>query len=79
MGYHCLHDSYDTLRYVRSYRRVIPTINFSVGYDQGVFGGIIVTRDFLDTMNNPDSNLQGTIVSLYDVGWYAYFHLVPVK
>lgn len=39
------------------------------GYDQGVFGGIIVTQDFLDTMGNPDPNLQGTIVSLYDIGW----------
>ena len=57
----------------------MPTVNLSVGYDQGVFGGIIVTQDFLDTMGNPNSNLQGTIVSLYDVGWYAYFHSVHVK
>lgn len=40
-----------------------------VGYDQGVFGGIIVTKDFLEQMGNPDPNLQGTIVSLYDIGW----------
>ncbi|KAF9467574.1 general substrate transporter [Collybia nuda] len=40
------------------------------GYDQGVFGGIIVTPDFLDTMGNPDPNLQGTIVSLYDIGCF---------
>jgi len=40
------------------------------GYDQGVFGGIIVTQDFLDTMGNPDPNLQGTIVSLYDIGCF---------
>ena len=79
MGYRCLHDSYDTLRSVQNHRRVMPTVNLSVGYDQGVFGGIIVTQDFLDTMGNPNSNLQGTIVSLYDVGWYAYFHLVHVK
>lgn len=39
------------------------------GYDQGVFGGIIVTPDFLNLMGNPDANLQGTIVSLYDIGW----------
>lgn len=42
------------------------------GYDQGVFGGIIVTPDFLETMGNPDPNLQGTIVSLYDIGWYVW-------
>ena len=39
------------------------------GYDQGVFGGIIVTENFLETMGNPNANLQGTIVSLYDIGW----------
>ncbi|KAF9483698.1 general substrate transporter [Pholiota conissans] len=40
------------------------------GYDQGVFGGIIVTPDFLHTMGDPDPNLQGTIVSLYDIGCF---------
>ncbi|KAF8229257.1 general substrate transporter [Tricholoma matsutake] len=40
------------------------------GYDQGVFGGIIVTQDFLNTMGNPNTNLQGTIVSLYDIGCF---------
>ncbi|PPQ65041.1 hypothetical protein CVT26_015737 [Gymnopilus dilepis] len=40
------------------------------GYDQGVFGGIIVTPSFLQTMGNPNPNLQGTIVSLYDIGCF---------
>ncbi|KAF8628975.1 hypothetical protein AX15_003614 [Amanita polypyramis BW_CC] len=40
------------------------------GYDQGVFGGIIVTPDFLRTTGNPDPGLQGTIVSLYDIGCF---------
>ncbi|KDR72883.1 hypothetical protein GALMADRAFT_252212 [Galerina marginata CBS 339.88] len=40
------------------------------GYDQGVFGGIIVTPDFLKTMGDPDPTLQGTIVSLYDIGCF---------
>lgn len=40
------------------------------GYDQGVFGGIIVTEDFLETMGNPNPELQGTIVSLYDIGCF---------
>ncbi|KAJ3510847.1 hypothetical protein NLJ89_g4445 [Agrocybe chaxingu] len=40
------------------------------GYDQGVFGGIIVTPDFLETMGNPGPDLQGTIVSLYDIGCF---------
>ncbi|KAJ7640318.1 general substrate transporter [Mycena polygramma] len=38
------------------------------GYDQGVFGGIIITPDFLETMGNPNASLQGTIVALYDIG-----------
>ncbi|KDR72882.1 hypothetical protein GALMADRAFT_739330 [Galerina marginata CBS 339.88] len=40
------------------------------GYDQGVFGGIIVTPDFLKTMGDPDPTFQGTIVSLYDIGCF---------
>ncbi|KAH6903866.1 hexose carrier protein [Coprinopsis sp. MPI-PUGE-AT-0042] len=40
------------------------------GYDQGVFGGIIVTPNFLETMGNPNPELQGTIVSLYDIGCF---------
>ncbi|KAK7039389.1 hexose carrier protein [Favolaschia claudopus] len=38
------------------------------GYDQGVFGGIIITPDFLKTMGNPNATLQGAIVALYDIG-----------
>ncbi|KAF9039151.1 general substrate transporter [Panaeolus papilionaceus] len=41
------------------------------GYDQGVFGGIIITESFLQTMGNPDPGLQGTIVSLYDIGCFV--------
>ncbi|KAL3439989.1 hypothetical protein BJX65DRAFT_300766 [Aspergillus insuetus] len=40
------------------------------GYDQAVFSGIIVTKEFLETMGNPDANLQGTITSLYTVGCF---------
>ena len=46
----------------------------TTGYDQGVFGGIIVTPDFLEQMGNPSPNLQDTIVSLYDIGWYVSFY-----
>ena len=51
-------------------------IFYTTGYDQGVFGGIIVTPDFLEQMGNPGPNLQGTIVSLYNIGWYVPLHLV---
>ncbi|WKT49572.1 Sugar/inositol transporter [Fusarium oxysporum f. sp. vasinfectum] len=40
------------------------------GYDQAVFSGIIVSKDFLQTMNHPDANMQGTITSLYNVGCF---------
>lgn len=41
------------------------------GYDQGVFGGVIVTDDFLTTLGleNNDS-LVGTVTALYDIGCF---------
>ncbi|KAJ5621648.1 hypothetical protein N7528_006431 [Penicillium herquei] len=39
------------------------------GYDQGVFGGVVVTKDFLDTLNlNNNATLLGTVTAIYDVG-----------
>lgn len=49
------------------------------GYDQGVFGGVIVTEDFLQTLGLVgNTGLQGTITALYDIGCFfgalaAYF------
>ncbi|KAI9687689.1 MAG: hypothetical protein M1820_010377 [Bogoriella megaspora] len=41
------------------------------GYDQGVFGGVIVTPDFLDTLRlNNNTSLVGTVTALYDVGCF---------
>ncbi|KAF2230698.1 general substrate transporter [Viridothelium virens] len=41
------------------------------GYDQGVFGGVIVTPDFLDTLGlNGNTSLVGTVTALYDVGCF---------
>ncbi|CZR58235.1 probable sugar transporter [Phialocephala subalpina] len=41
------------------------------GYDQGVFGGVIVTQDFLDTLNlNGKTALVGTVTALYDIGCF---------
>ncbi|KAF2202177.1 general substrate transporter [Delitschia confertaspora ATCC 74209] len=41
------------------------------GYDQGVFGGVIVTPDFLDTLNlNGKTALQSTVTALYDIGCF---------
>ncbi|KAJ5151581.1 hypothetical protein N7492_009876 [Penicillium capsulatum] len=39
------------------------------GYDQGVFGGVVVTKDFLDTLDlNDNATLLGTVTAIYDVG-----------
>lgn len=49
------------------------------GYDQGVFGGVIVTQDFLKTLKiTNNTSLQGTITAIYDIGCFfgaiaAYF------
>lgn len=64
-----MYDGNDSIRYVCYANPGELSKRLFAGYDQGVFGGIIVTQDFLDTMGNPDPNLKGTIVSLYDIGW----------
>lgn len=49
------------------------------GYDQGVFGGVVVTDDFLDTLNlRNNSSLLGTVTAIYNIGCFfgailAYF------
>lgn len=43
------------------------------GYDQGVFGGVIVTQDFLDTLGlagESHTGTVGTVTALYDVGCF---------
>jgi MFS family permease len=42
-----------------------------VGYDQGVFSGIVENEDFLDTMHHPGDSLMGIIVSIYNLGCFA--------
>ncbi|KAF2148808.1 general substrate transporter [Myriangium duriaei CBS 260.36] len=43
------------------------------GYDQGVFGGVVVTQDFLDTLNlagPTKTNLLSTVTAIYDIGCF---------
>ncbi|KAK6071699.1 hexose transporter [Seiridium cupressi] len=41
------------------------------GYDQGVFGGVIVTPDFLDLLGiASDATMQSTVTAIYDVGCF---------
>lgn len=42
-----------------------------VGYDNGVFGGILGTTSFNATFDNPDANTVGNIVSLYEIGCFV--------
>ena len=47
--------------------------NHRLGYDQGVFGGVIVTDDFLNTLNlqGPEhTSLVGTVTAIYDIGCF---------
>ncbi|KAK1965475.1 general substrate transporter [Colletotrichum sublineola] len=41
------------------------------GYDQGVFGGVIVTNDFLETMGIVGNDkLQSAVTAIYDIGCF---------
>ena len=41
------------------------------GYDQGVFGGVIITNDFLDTLGiRGKTTLISTITAIYDIGCF---------
>ncbi|KAK5720819.1 hypothetical protein LTR15_006781 [Elasticomyces elasticus] len=47
------------------------TVMALFGYEQGVFGGIIIGKDFLEYFNDPSPGLQGFVVSVYDLGCFA--------
>ncbi|KAF7722708.1 hypothetical protein EC973_002834 [Apophysomyces ossiformis] len=38
------------------------------GYDQGVMSGIVTNKHFLDLMGNPNPEVKGAIVALYEIG-----------
>lgn len=40
------------------------------GYDQGLFGGILVGDKFLEQFNDPSPAVQGFVTSIYDVGCF---------
>ncbi|QDS68493.1 hypothetical protein FKW77_010860 [Venturia effusa] len=41
------------------------------GYDHSVFGGVVVTGDYLDVMNlRNNSSLLGTVTAIYDIGCF---------
>ncbi|KAK7541511.1 general substrate transporter [Phyllosticta citricarpa] len=41
------------------------------GYDQGVFGGVVITQDFLDTLNlDGKTTMISTVTAIYDIGCF---------
>ncbi|KAG9518342.1 general substrate transporter, partial [Aureobasidium melanogenum] len=41
------------------------------GYDQGVFGGVVVTQDYINQLNLANNNsLLSTITAIYDIGCF---------
>ncbi|KAL2223044.1 putative MFS sugar transporter [Thermoascus aurantiacus ATCC 26904] len=47
------------------------TVLVFYGYDQGVFGNVIIGENFLRTMNYPSTNMQGTMTSVYNLGCFV--------
>ncbi|KAM0695440.1 hypothetical protein Q7P36_005799 [Cladosporium allicinum] len=49
------------------------TVLVFYGYDQGVFGNVIISRkqNFLETFGHPSANTQGTMTSVYNLGCFA--------
>lgn len=41
------------------------------GYDQGVFGGVVVTQDYINQLNlGSNASLLSTITAIYDIGCF---------
>lgn len=47
------------------------TVMCLFGYEQGVFGGIIVGHEFQEYFNHPSPTLTGFVTSVYDLGCFA--------
>ena len=47
------------------------TVMCLFGYEQGVFGGIIVGHEFLEYFQQPSPSLQGFVTSVYDLGCFV--------
>lgn len=47
------------------------TVMCLFGYEQGVFGGIIVGQEFQEYFNHPSPSLTGFVTSIYDLGCFA--------
>ncbi|KAF2740627.1 sugar transporter STL1 [Polyplosphaeria fusca] len=46
------------------------TVLIFYGYDQGVFGNVIISENFLETFGHPSANMQGVMTSIYNIGCF---------
>jgi hypothetical protein len=46
------------------------TVLIFYGYDQGVFGNVIIDDNFLHTFGYPSANMQGVMTSIYNIGCF---------
>lgn len=46
------------------------TVLIFYGYDQGVFGNVIINENFLETFGHPSADTQGTMTSVYNIGCF---------
>jgi MFS family permease len=46
------------------------TVLIFYGYDQGVFGNVIISEDFLHTFGYPSANMKGVMTSIYNIGCF---------
>ncbi|KAF2117652.1 sugar transporter STL1 [Lophiotrema nucula] len=46
------------------------TVLIFYGYDQGVFGNVIISEDFLQTFGHPSANMKGVMTSIYNIGCF---------
>lgn len=47
------------------------TVLVFYGYDQGVFGNVIIGQNFSETFDYPSADLLGTMASLYTIGAFV--------
>ena len=47
------------------------TVMCLFGYEQGVFGGILVGQDFQEYFHHPSPSMTGFVTSIYDLGCFA--------
>ncbi|PNP80640.1 hypothetical protein FNYG_06239 [Fusarium nygamai] len=50
---------------------VLTSLGFMlIGYDNGLMGGLVNTTAFKDTFDNPNSDMIGVIVAIYEIGCF---------